>query len=109
MSKDNSEVLAKLDQLTTLFVNEFNGLKTDVSGLKADVSTLKADVSALKTDVSTLKTDVSGLKAGQARLEEEMRKVKEVVGVTRMQEIARLDGRIDQLTLEVMQIRNAAE
>lgn len=68
MSKDNSEVLAKLDQLTTLFVNEFNGLKTDVSGLKADVSTLK-------TDVSTLKTDVSGLKAGQARLEEEMRKV----------------------------------
>ncbi|MBK4722722.1 hypothetical protein JJL56_28090 [Azospirillum sp. YIM DDC1] len=102
MSKDNSEVLAKLDQLTTLFVNEFNGLKTDVSGLKADVSTLK-------TDVSTLKTDVSGLKAGQARLEEEMRKVKEVVGVTRMQEIARLDGRIDQLTLEVMQIRNAAE
>jgi len=95
MSKDNSEVLAKLDQLTTLFVNEFNGLKADVSGLKVDVSTLK--------------TDVSGLKAGQARLEEEMRKVKEVVGVTRMQEIARLDGRIDQLTLEVMQIRNAAE
>ncbi|QCO00158.1 hypothetical protein D3093_33430 (plasmid) [Azospirillum argentinense] len=95
MSKDNSEVLAKLDQLTTLFVNEFNGLKTDISGLKADVSGLKADV--------------SGLKAGQARLEEEMRKVKEVVGVTRMQEIARLDGRIDQLTLEVMQIRNAAE
>ncbi len=81
MSQDNSEVLAKLDQLTTLFVNEFNGLKTDVCGLKA----------------------------GQARLEEEMREVKEVVGITRMQEIARLDGRIDQLTLEVLRMRNAAE
>lgn len=85
---------------------DVSSLKTDVSGLKADVSSLKADVSTLKADVSTLKVDVSSLRAGQARLEDEMRQIKEVVGITRTREIARLDGRIDQLAMDVALGRN---
>jgi len=59
-----------------------------------------------KTD--TILTDVANLKDGQSRLEEDMRQVKEMLGVVRLKEISRLDGRIDQLSLDVSLLRKTA-
>lgn len=86
-----------MDELKPLLVQ----LLEKVDAIHTDVAGLKADVTELKTGVAELKTDVAGLKAGQARLEDDNRQIKEMLGAVRMREIARLDGRIDQLTLDV--------
>lgn len=83
-------------------------LLTKTDTILNDVAVLKTDVSGLKTDVSGLKTDVANLKDGQARLEEDIRQVKEMLGIVRLKEVSRLDGRIDQLSLDVSLLRKAA-
>ncbi|KAA0683442.1 hypothetical protein [Roseomonas genomospecies 6] len=56
---------------------------------------------ATKDDVANLDARVSRLEKTMSEFGEEQRQMKEMIGVLRMREIGRLDGRIDQLTLEV--------
>lgn len=97
------QLLEKVDAIQT----DVAVLKTDVAELKTDVAELKTDVAGIKSDVGGLKADVAELKIGQAHLEEDNRQIKEMIGIVRMREIGRLDGRIDQLTQVVVQGKQA--
>jgi len=87
---------------------------TVVEGTRSDVSNLKGDVAALQAGQDALLVDVTTLQAGQeeqgqrlGRIETELRQVKEMVGSIRLREVARLDGRIDQLAQDVAFSRRA--
>lgn len=89
--------------------------KDDVARLETRVDRLEQSVDRLEQSVDRLDQSVDRLDQSMDRLEdrmdrlernmdqfgEEQRQMKEMVGVLRMREIGRLDGRIDQLTLEV--------
>lgn len=83
-------------------------LKPLLLQLLTKVDAIQTDVAGLKTDVGGLKADVAALRVGQARLEEDNRQIKEMLGIVRMREIARLDGRIDQLAQDVALGRKSA-
>ncbi len=82
--------------------------KDDVARLETRVDRLEQSVDRLEQSVDRLDQSMDRLEDRMDRLErnmdqfgEEQRQMKEMVGVLRMREIGRLDGRIDQLTLEV--------
>lgn len=91
-------LIDKMDEMLTLqrqHGGDIAQLKTDVARLDAKVEQVDAKLTAKieRVDAKVERVD--------ANLRDEMRQVKEVAGATRLKEIARLDGRIDQLTLDV--------
>lgn len=75
--------------------------KDDVARLETRVDRLEQSVDRLEGRMDRLDQSVDRLERNMDQFGDEQRQMKEMVGVLRMREIGRLDGRIDQLTLEV--------
>jgi len=82
--------------------------KDDIARLEAGQARLEARVDRLEEGQARLEDGqarmearASRLEEGQARMEGEQRQIKEMLGVVRMKDVARLDGRIDQLAMDV--------
>ncbi|MBP2291948.1 hypothetical protein [Azospirillum rugosum] len=69
--------------------------------LKTILTVLLDKVERIETTTLETRADVVRLEQRMGRFEDEQRQMKEMLGIVRMREIGRLDGRIDQLTLDV--------
>ena len=84
------ELSAKVDELGAN-VDELGAMRPKVD----QIAEIRAKVDRIEETLPTL-----AAKADIARLEDEQRQIKEMLGTMRLREIGRLDGRIDQLTME---------
>lgn len=82
--------------------------KSDIVRLEGRIDKLEGRVGGLEGQVGGLEGQVGGLKGQVGSLEgefrtfkDEQRQMKEMLGNMRLKEIARLDGRIDQLAMDV--------
>jgi predicted nuclease with TOPRIM domain len=84
---------------------------TVVESTRSEVTTLRSEVTALREDhgrkLEALQTGQDAQGQHLDRVETELRQVKEMVGSIRLREVARLDGRIDQLAQDVALSRRA--
>ncbi|HEY0835008.1 MAG TPA: hypothetical protein VGE72_13970 [Azospirillum sp.] len=69
--------------------------------LKSVLMLLLDKVERIEATVTRLDASNARLEASNERLEDEQRQIKEMLGVVRLKEIGRLDGRIDQLAMDV--------
>ncbi len=58
----------------------------------------QAGVTAIQAGLADIKRALQEVRDEQARLAQEQEAIKDLIGVTRLREIGRLDGRIDQVT-----------
>lgn len=77
----------ELKSILTLLVEK-------VEGLDAKVERIDATVARIDTEQQEIKEEVR-------QMRDEQRQMKEMLGVVRLKEIGRLDGRIDQLAMDV--------
>ncbi|HYH18604.1 MAG TPA: hypothetical protein VD995_08285 [Azospirillum sp.] len=72
-----------------------------VERIEASNARLEATTARLEATTERLEATTERLDARTERLEDEQRQIKEMIGVVRLKEIGRLDGRIDQLAMDV--------
>lgn len=82
--------------------------KTDITRLEGRIDGLEGRIDGLDARMGGLDGRMGGLESRMDRMEgefrtfkDEQRQMKEMLGNMRLKEIARLDGRIDQLAMDV--------
>jgi hypothetical protein len=80
--------------------------KDDIARLDDELHQIKGELGLVKDEQRQMKDGMLQLKDEQRRMNDEQRQMKEMLGNVRLKEVARLDGRIDQLAQDVALGRN---
>lgn len=75
-------------------------LKSMLALLLDKVERIEARLAGL--DEAPTKVQASAIKDDIARLEEEQRQIREALDLVRLKEVGRIDGRMDQLTMDLV-------
>lgn len=76
-------------------------LKSMLTVLLDKVERIDATVTRVEAEQCEMKEELRQIKDEQRQMKDEQRQMKEMLGVVRLKEIGRLDGRIDQLAMDV--------
>ena len=73
---------------------------------KDDIARLDDELHQIKGELGLVKGELGLVKGELGLVKDEQRQMKEMLGTVRLKEVARLDGRIDQLAQDVALGRN---
>ena len=82
--------------------------KQDLGRIETRLDRIEDEQRHMKGELHQMKHDLNQVKSDLHQVKDEQRQMKEMLGNVRLKEVARLDGRIDQLAMDVALSRKPA-